>query len=122
MTQTINFNGITGEILTSSGHGNYLVVALSDNVSVCLTKSNKWNWEETDDVDPPFKAFVTYIGCQNHSQAQLILEWAMSNGCEFDIGKGEDQPRPSKRIRDKNKFPIELKIRGLTSELVCAFV
>ncbi|MCT7965049.1 hypothetical protein NG799_01720 [Laspinema sp. D1] len=121
MNRTINFNGIRGEILESSPHGNYLVVALTDNVSVCVTKSNQFNWEESEDTKP-FKAFVTYIGCQNHDQAELIKQWAIEQGVDFDTAKCEDEPRPSKRIRDTAKYPLELKIRGLSAQNVYAFV
>lgn len=118
--KTINFNGITGQVVESSPHGNYLVIALSDRVSICGTFSNQFNWTETNDSQ--FRAFITYIGCQNHQQSQLILEWAKEQGVDFDIAKGEDEPRASKRIRDRQKYPLELKIRGLTAQLVCEFV
>lgn len=113
---TINFHGIKGQVLQSSPHGNYLVVALSDRVSICGTFSNQFHWEESD--ADPFKAFVTYVGCRNEFDAQQYLSWADKNGGWFDYAKDEDQPRSSKRIRDRSQFPLEIKVRGLTAQSV----
>jgi hypothetical protein len=92
----INFNGIKGQVTESSEHGNYLVIKLSDRVSICGTYSNIWNWEEIPDLTSGFIGFLTYIGFNTDSVQQKYLDLIHSiNGyCK----KTEDMKRPKKRV------------------------
>ena len=111
--ETINFSGIEGEVIESSPHGNYLVVRLSDRITICGTFSNQWNWQEATDVSSGFESFITYIGVGSISDAKLIERIVIKVGGYFY--SKEQQPRKSKRV---SAFPLELKVRGLTPEFI----
>ncbi|MFB2983398.1 hypothetical protein [Microseira sp. BLCC-F43] len=109
----INFCGLEGKIIESSPHGNYLVVELSDRITICGTFSNQFYWQESPDEDSGFISFITYIGLRSHSEANKFRQWIASNGGYFH--KGEGNPRRTKRV---TKFPLEIKIRGLSPDSV----
>jgi len=111
--ETINFAGIEGEVIESSPHNNYLVVRLSDRITICGTFSNQWNWEEAPDISSGFESFITYIGVRSPLEATQYVNVTANEGGYFH--KNEARPRPSKRV---TKFPLELKVRGLNADFV----
>lgn len=113
----INFGGIEGKVIESSPHSNYIVVALSDRITICGTFSNQFYWEESPDEDSGFISFITYIGLLKHSEANKFRQWIVDNGGYFH--RGEDNPRRAKRV---TKFPLEIKVRGLSPESVAQLV
>lgn len=115
--QTIKFSGLQGEVTSSSDRGNYVVLNLSDRVTICGTYSNQWHWEEAPDEDSGFTSFITYIGVRNESETDKYIKWIASNGGYFSYG--ENSPRRSQRCR---KFPLELKVRGLSASSVVSLV
>jgi hypothetical protein len=115
--ETINFAGIEGEIIESSPHSNYLVVELNDRITIVGTFSNQFLWEEMPDISSGFISFITYIGVRSIAEAEAVTEVILENGGYFH--PKEQQPRRSKRVK---AFPLELKIRGLTTEFVAEFV
>jgi|SRR6476469_5596098 len=115
--QTIKFCGIEGQVVSSSEHGNYLVVNLSDRVVVCGTYSNQWEWEESPDEDSGFKSFITYIGIKSAAERDRYTKWVAANQGYF-VDK-EDTLRRSRRCK---KFPLELKVRGLSASSVASLV
>jgi hypothetical protein len=108
----VNFNGIKGKIIESSEHGNYLVIKISERISICGTYSNIWKWEEIPDLSSGFRGFLTYIGFNTDSVAQKYLDLIHSLGgyCKTL----EDQKRIKKRV--KGKFRYEMKVRNLTPD------
>lgn len=113
---TITFAKIIGEIVESSPHGNYLVVKLSDRITIVGTFSNIWHWDISEDVDSGFESFITYIGVRSRSEADRIKSFLKQNGENGGyFGKDGSEPRKSKRCRS---YPFELKVRGLKAEFV----
>lgn len=109
----ISFAGIEGEIIESSPHNNYLVVKLSDRLTICGTFSNQWEWEEMPDITSGFQSFITYIGLLSINEADEIKEIIKEGGGYFH--PKEKEPRLSKRNKS---FLLELKVRGLSPEFV----
>ena len=115
--EKINFAGIEGEIVESSPHNNYLVVRLNDRITICGTFSNQFNWEEMPDANSGFESFITYIGVRSSMDAEKVKEIVAEVGGYFH--SKEQQPRKSKRVI---KFPLELKVRGLTTDFVVKLI
>ncbi len=115
--KTITFVGIKGKIIESSPHKNYLVVELNDRTTIVGTFSNQFCWKEMPDVSSGFKSFITYIGVRSTTEAEAVREVILENDGYFH--PKEQEPRRSKRVK---AFPLELKIRGLTTEFVAEFV
>jgi hypothetical protein len=109
----ITFAGIEGKVVETSPHGNYLVVELSDRITICGTFSNQWNWEEMPDISSGFESFITYIGVRSLSESKKVKEIVTSSGGYFRLK--EQEPRSSKRVK---AFPLELKVRGLSCDFV----
>jgi hypothetical protein len=108
--KTVKFAGIEGTVKESSPHGSYLVLQLSERVTICGTFSNQWNWEESHDIDSGFISFITYVGITEDELAE-ISNLVKNLGGYFK--SGEDKPRKAKRVKG---FPKELKIRGLNPD------
>ncbi|MEG3840475.1 hypothetical protein [Microcoleus sp. herbarium14] len=115
--ETINFAGIEGEIIESSPHNNYLVVRLSDRITIIGTFSNEFGWQEMPDASSGFESFITYIGVHSIASAEKVKQIVADAGGYFY--SKEQQPRKSKRVK---AFPLELKVRGLTAEFVAELV
>ncbi|MEG3842616.1 hypothetical protein [Microcoleus sp. herbarium14] len=115
--KTITFVGIKGKVIESSPHKNYLVVELNDRITIIGTFTNIWNWEEMPDASSGFESFITYIGVRSLAEAEAVREVILENSGYFH--PKEQEPRRSKRVK---AFPLELKIRGLTTEFVAEFV
>ena len=119
--ETINFCGIKGKVIQSSPHGNYVVVSLSDRITIVGTFSNQFNWSESEDQSSGFLSFITYIGLRSRSDSEGVSPselskfkpWIINNNGYFN--RDEDVPRKSKRVQ---KFPLEIKVRGLSAESV----
>ena len=115
--EKINFAGIEGQIVETSPHNSYVVVRLSDRITIVGTTNNQFNWQEMPDASSGFESFITYIGIRSKAgaaQAQEIV--AQVGGYSY---KSESEPRKSKRVKD---FPLEIKIRGLTPEFVAGVI
>ena len=104
----MKFAGIEGKVIEQSQHGNYVVLQLSERISITGTFSNIWNWQEIPDEDSGFISFITYIGLNSISEAEDYQEWITDNEGYFK--SDEEQPRPSKRT----SLPFEIKVRGLS--------
>lgn len=121
MTQTVTFAGKTCEVLKTSAHGNYLVLKVTDRVSVVGTYSNKFNWEESPDLDSGFQSFILYIGMTiadiQSGECDTIVGYLQQNNADFQE-PDSDRPRQSKRVFDKKTYPLELKVRGLGVEVL----
>lgn len=113
--KSIVFAGIKGRIIKSSPHGNYLVVELSDRITICGTFSNQFNWDESPDASSGFESFITYVGVEDDEDVEEVREM-VETADGFFYAK---EPRPSKRVA---AWSNELKIHGLTSETVAGFV
>ena len=113
--KTVKFAGIEGTVKESSPHGSYLVLQLSERVTICGTFSNQWNWEESHDIDSGFISFITYVGITEDELAE-ISNLVKNLGGYFK--SGEDKPRKAKRVKG---FPKELKIRGLNPDYIGEF-
>jgi hypothetical protein len=113
VVETINFAGIEGEVIESSAHGNYVVVRLSDRITVIGTFSNEFNWQEAPDASSGFESFITYIGVRSPLEATQYVNVTANEGGYFH--KNETLPRSSKRV---TAFPLELKVRGLNADFV----
>jgi hypothetical protein len=111
--ETINFAGKECEVLKSSPHGNYLVVKVSDRITVIGTYSNQFSWDFSPDRDSGFESFITYIGVSSIPEATEIKSIVKKAGGYFQ--GNEDQPRKSKRVVGS---PLELKVRGLNADFV----
>jgi hypothetical protein len=111
--ETINFAGKECEVLKSSPHGNYLVVKVSDRLTICGTYSNQFCWDSSPDRDSGFEAFITYVGVESIAKAAEIKTILKKAGGYFQ--RNEDQPRKSKRVVGS---PLELKVRGLNADFV----
>ncbi|MEB3123736.1 MAG: hypothetical protein VKL41_21245 [Snowella sp.] len=114
--KTIKFAGLIGKVKETSPHGNYLVVKLSDRVTICGTFSNQWNWDESHDLDSGFVSFITYVGIKENELSE-ISNLVKNLGGYFKAN--EDKPRKAKRVTG---FPKELKIRGLHPDYIGEFV
>lgn len=110
---TINFAGINGQIIESSEHGNYLVVQLSNRITICGTFSNIWEWQESIEPESGFKSFLVYIGFNNDRIGQKYLELINEMGgyCRSDEQKRE-------KMRVQGKFRYEMKVRNLNVDNV----
>ncbi len=110
----IRFAGREGLIKLSSPHGNFLIVELSDRITICGTFSNKWNWEESQEIQSGFESFITYIGLESESVVSKWRKLAIALGGYFKYDD-EDIPRMAKRV---DAFPLEIKVRGLSADAV----
>jgi len=63
----ITFAGIQGQILESSPHGSFLVVKLSDQITIVGTPNNPYSWQESPDEDSGFESFITYVGVRSEA-------------------------------------------------------
>ncbi|MEG5175583.1 hypothetical protein [Microcoleus sp. B3-D7] len=113
----INFAGIEGEIVETSPHGSYVVVRLSDRITIVGTTNNQFNWEEMPDASSGFDSFITYIGVRSKAGGEKVKEIVQDVG-GYTYAK-ESEARKAKRIKD---FPYEIKIRGLTPEFVAEVI
>ncbi|MEG4286404.1 hypothetical protein QUB68_25055 [Microcoleus sp. A006_D1] len=109
----IIFAGIQGQVLESSPNGSFLVVKLSDRITICGAVVNKFDWDIAPDEDSGFESFITYIGVRSQIDADRIKPLLQQNGAYF--GKDGSDPRKSKRCRS---YPFELKVRGLEADFV----
>jgi len=109
----INFAGISGNVIKSSPHGNYLVVKLSDRVIITGTYSNQFGWEEMNEPESEFLSFVTYIGLNDESECDRYHNWIRQNNGYFNYEN--EAFREAKRVEG---FPYEIKVRGLSVEAV----
>lgn len=113
----IDFAGISGKVIKSSPHGNYLVVKLSDRITITGTYSNQFRWEEMNESESGFISFLTYIGLNSESECEKYHNWISENNGYFNH---EDETfRVSKRVKN---FPYEIKVRGLSVEAVVNLV
>ncbi|MFB2891967.1 hypothetical protein ACE1CI_03370 [Aerosakkonemataceae cyanobacterium BLCC-F50] len=115
--ETINFAGIEGKVIQSSPHGNYVVVTLSDRITIVGTFNNAFNWQESEDQSSGFLSFITYIGLRSPSEINKFKPWLINHNGYFN--RDEDVPRKSKRVQ---KFPLEIKVRGLSAESVVELI
>jgi hypothetical protein len=116
MMNKINFAGIEGKVLQVSPHGNYIVVELSDRITIVGTYSNKFHWPESTDESSGFTSFITYIGLKQQ-ELPRFRDWVIANNGYFEGDDGT--PRQSKRVR---RFPLEIKVRGLLAESVVELI
>lgn len=105
MNQVI-FADLKGQIIESSEHGNYLVIKLTNRISICATKTNIWNWQESPSGN--FKSFITYIGFNSDSVQCKYLQLISEMGGY--IRHGEDKRT---KLRVQGKFIYEMKVRNL---------
>jgi len=115
--ERIKFAGIEGEIVETSPHSSYVVVKLSDRITIVGTTNNQFNWQEMPDVSSGFESFITYIGIRTVASAQKVKE-IVGNVGGYTYKK-ESEPRKSKRV---TSFPFEIKIRGLTPDFVAEVI
>ncbi|MEG4503849.1 hypothetical protein QUA81_13385 [Microcoleus sp. F6_B4] len=113
----INFAGVEGQVVETSPHGSYVVVKLSDRITIVGTTNNQFNWEEMPDASSGFDSFITYIGVRSKAGAEKVKEIVREVG-GYTYAK-ESEPRKSKRIQN---FPYEIKIRGLNPEFVAELI
>lgn len=121
MTNTLKFAGKVCEVLKTSPHGNYVVLKLTDRVSIVGTYSNKFKWEQSQDLDSGFESFIAYIGMTladlESGECDTIVGYLQQNNADFQE-PDSDRPRQSKRVYDKQTYPLELKVRGLGAEVI----
>jgi hypothetical protein len=115
--QKINFAGIEGKVVEVSPHGSFVVVELSDRITIVGTTNNQFNWEEMPDISSGFESFITYIGLRSKSGAEKVKEIVGQVG-GYTYAK-ESEARKAKRVRH---FPLEIKIRGLSPEFVAEVI
>jgi hypothetical protein len=115
--EKIKFAGVEGEIVETSPHGSYVVVRLSDRITIVGTTNNQFNWQEIPDVSSGFESFITYIGVRSKAGADKVKQIVAGVG-GYTYAK-ESEPRKSKRV---TSFPLEIKIRGLTPEFVAEVI
>jgi hypothetical protein len=113
----IKFCGQTGTILEKSPHGNYLVVELSDEITICGTYTNIWSWDEFPEVQSNFIAFITYIAIDHDTNLEDIYQIIENHNGYFK--EGESEPRTAKR---NPYYPLELKVRGLKPDAVIELI
>jgi len=113
----INFAGVEGEVIETSPHGSYVVVKLSDRITIVGTTNNQFNWQEMPDAASGFESFITYIGLRSKTEASKYLDVVAKVG-GYTVKK-EAEPRKAKRVKD---FPFEIKVRGLTPEFVAEVI
>ncbi|MCC3459800.1 MAG: hypothetical protein EAZ73_09135 [Oscillatoriales cyanobacterium] len=111
--ETILFAGIEGQVLQSSQHGSFLVVKLSNQITICGAVNNIWDWNEAPDRDSGFESFITYVGVSSIAEATEIKTILKKAGGYFQ--GNEEEPRKSKRVVGS---PMELKVRGLNADFV----
>ena len=109
----VNFAGIEGKVIKTSPHGSYVVVKLSDRITIVGTTNNQFSWQEMPDTSSGFDSFITYIGVRSKADGEKVKEIVSQVGGYTYAN--ESEARKSKRIHD---FPLEIKIRGLTPEFV----
>ena len=105
--KSITFNGIKGQVIESSPHGNYLVVELTDEITICGTFSNQWNWVINPEIQSGFKSFITYYGVMKPDSE--IEELINSKGGNIDS---------IREARRNTAYPFEYKIRNLSPNSV----
>lgn len=105
---TITFAGINGQIIEQSEHGNYLLVKLSNRISICGTYSNQFHWQENHEPDSGFKSFITYIGFSSDRIQQKYLELISEMG-----GYVRESEEKREKMRVQGKFRYEMKVRNL---------
>jgi hypothetical protein len=115
--KNITFAGIQGQILESSPHSNYLVVKLSDRITIVGTFSNIWDWDISEDEESGFESFITYVGVRSRNEADRIKPFLQQN-CGY-FGRNDSEPRKAKRVK---AYPLELKVRGLEAEFVMNYL
>ncbi|MFP4336402.1 MAG: hypothetical protein ACLFQP_00590 [Halothece sp.] len=115
--ETITFSGIEGQVIKTSPHGNYVVVKLSDRITICGTFTNQFKWEKHWEKRSGFVSFITYIGLTSPEEAEHFINWVLDNGGHFKYD--EDTPRESKWVKE---FPFEIKVRGLSAKSVTKLV
>ena len=115
--QKINFAGIEGKVVEVSPHGSFVVVELSDRITIVGTTNNMFNWEEMPDISSCFESFITYIGLRSKASGEKVKEIVAQVG-GFTYAK-ETEARPSTRVKH---FPLEIKIRGLTPDYVAEVI
>ena len=113
----INFAGVEGEVIETSPHGSYVVVKLSDRITIVGTTNNQYNWQEMPDAASGFESFITYIGIRSKTEATKYLNVVAKVG-GYTLKK-EAEPRKAKRV---SAFPFEIKVRGLTPEFVAEVI
>ncbi len=113
----INFAGVEGEVIETSPHGSYIVVKLSDRITIVGTTNNQYNWQERPDAASGFESFITYIGVESKAHAAKYLNLVATVG-GYTLKK-EAEPRKAKRV---SAFPFEIKVRGLTPEFVAEVI
>ena len=109
----INFAGINGEIIESSEHGNYLVIKLSNRISICGTFTNIWHWQESPESQSGFKSFIVYIGFNTDSVKDKYFNLISEMGGSV---RENDDKRSKQRVQ--GKFRYEMKIRNLNVDNV----
>lgn len=113
----INFAGVEGEVIETSPHGSYVVVKLSDRITIVGTTNNQFNWQEMPDAASGFESFIMYIGIRSKTEATTYLNLVATVG-GYTLKK-EAEPRKSKRV---SAFPFEIKVRGLSPEFVAEVI
>jgi len=110
--KTIRFNGMSGRVIESSPHGNYLVVQLNKRVYVCGTYSNQFNWQENPDADSGFIASLVYVGGNTRQEVKRWAEWLSDRDAWFREGENDDHEycRAAKRVKG---YRFELKARNV---------
>lgn len=114
MNEIIKFNGMKGEIIEASPHDNYLVVKLSNRISICGTRSNIWNWETIKQDKNGFIGVLTYIGFNTDSVKEKYLDLIAEN--DGYCKKEQDEKRQKKRVT--GKFKYEMKVRNLSPQFI----
>lgn len=97
----ITFAGIKGEVIEQSEHGNYLLVKLSNRISIVGTFSNQFHWQEIHESESGFKSFITYIGFNSDRIQQKYLELINEMG-------GYVRENEEKKSKDESKGKISL--------------
>lgn len=110
---TITFAGINGQIIEQSEHGNYLLVKLSNRISICGTFSNQFHWQEIHEPESGFKSFIVYIGFNNDRIQQKYLDVINEMG-----GYVRDNEVKREKMRVTGKFRYEMKVRNLNADHV----
>ncbi|MEG4248736.1 hypothetical protein [Microcoleus sp. Pol10D4] len=113
----VNFAGVEGQVVETSPHGSYVVVKLSDRISIVGTTNNQFNWQEMPDASSGFDSFITYIGVRSKAEATKYLAVVAKVG-GYTIKK-EGEARKAKRVKD---FAFEIKVRGLSPEFVAEVI
>ena len=117
VNQKINFAGVEGKVVELSPHASFVVVRLTNRITIVGTTNNQFNWEEMPDVSSGFDSFITYMGVRSIPEGEKVLRIvAQVGGYTY---RNESQARKAKRIKD---FPLEVKIRGLTPDYIAQVI